>query len=531
MMAYLDEVKRVTSTLHELGHLDQFFEQRLLLAMDEGWGEMEFMNAIRDTLLQYYNVSEENAQAHVLRVPKEKSNTYWESQLDFCKRIAKEKKDKGGFSIIVCDLLEHTDNLNSIIFLNMLAEFSKQLEGALFVAWIPYGNAVTRKRAEERLSQIMSIRSVDIPAIPLNNQVAYVAEKLAEKDFFLSDASEELLKKWICMKEEDGNHRGYLTLENMCGTLIYQTVLRGGDMKIEEQVIEEQMMYSQRQDAYELLNELIGMSVLKAKIKEIVAQIKLQRQLVDMGRKIERPSLHMAFLGNPGTGKTTLARILGKIFKQENILRKGEFYEHSGNEFLEGNVSDMVRNMRKTCKESYGSVMFIDEAYGMAIGHSNGNTGDDIVPILVEEMENYRDDMCVIFAGYEDEMNSFFKTNSGLKSRIPHILHFPNYSREELMEIFYRMTEGSFECEVELKETLEDYLESISDAQYESKEFSNARFIRNLYERTWGKAAYRINFTEDKEIILKESDLSAALEEDMFVNMVEKKEKRRIGFI
>ena len=99
------------------------------------------------------------------------------------------------------------------------------------------------------------------------------------------------------------------------------------------------------------------------------------------------------------------------------------------------------------------------------------------------------------------------------------------------MEIFYRMTEGSFECEVELKETLEDYLESISDAQYESKEFSNARFIRNLYERTWGKAAYRINFTEDKEIILKESDLSAALEEDMFVNMVEKKEKRRIGFI
>lgn len=272
MMAYLDEVKRVTSTLHELGHLDQFFEQRLLLAMDEGWGEMEFMNAIRDTLLQYYNVSEENAQAHVLRVPKEKSNTYWESQLDFCKRIAKEKKDKGGFSIIVCDLLEHTDNLNSIIFLNMLAEFSKQLEGALFVAWIPYGNAVTRKRAEERLSQIMSIRSVDIPAIPLNNQIAYVAEKLAEKDFFLSDASEELLKKWICMKEEDGNHRGYLTLENMCGTLIYQTVLRGGDMKIEEQVIEEQMMYSQRQDAYH--NDFYAYVEARLKIQEDIKALK-----------------------------------------------------------------------------------------------------------------------------------------------------------------------------------------------------------------------------------------------------------------
>lgn len=531
MMAYLDEAKCVTAKLQKLGQLDQFFEQSLLMAMDEGWGETEFVDAIRDALLPYYDVSKENTAVRLLRVPKDKSTMYWESQLDLLKGIAQTAKNKGGFSIIVCDLLEQVGNLKSVAFLNMLEKFRKELEDTMFIVWIPYGTENTRRQAESRLSMIMPLRTIAIPPISKENQIEYMSYVLNKKSFRFIGDCKELLVQWIKQKENDGKHKGFSTLENMCDSLIYQKVLNDNDTLIHPSDIEKILFSSSpKVDAYELLNELIGMAQLKEKIREIVAQIKLQKQLADMGKKIDRPSLHMAFLGNPGTGKTTLARILGQIFKQEGLLRKGEFYEHSGNEFLEGNVSEMVRNMRKACKESYGSVMFIDEAYGMAVGHSNGNTGDDIVPILVEEMENHREDMCVIFAGYEDEMEAFFKTNSGLKSRIPHILHFPNYSKEELLEIFDMMAEGCFEYEAELKETLEDYLESIPDEHYESKEFSNARFIRNLYECVWGKAAYRINFTDDNDIILKDVDMQAALEEDMYAGVQEKKEKRRIGF-
>lgn len=531
MTKYLEEVKRAAGTLCRIGHAEQFFEQRLLLSMNEGWGEEEFVEVIKDTLLPYYNVSDETVVTRMIRVPKDKGPTYWENQVQTCADMIREVSIRNGFCIFVCDLKEYMENLNSKEFMRIMKQFAEKIKGALFILWIPYVGEEQRKKIEDKFSTIMSLQSLGIPPITREKQMEYMSYLLEQKDFRFGEDCKEILQKWLEQREEEGSLSGYHSLENMCDGLIYKKVLSNDDLVVSPADIERMMFQPKyREDAYELLNELIGMAQLKAKVREIVAQIKLQKELAGQGRKIKKPSLHMAFMGNPGTGKTTLARILGQIFRQEGILRKGEFYEHSGNEFLEGNVSDMVRRMRKACKEAYGSIMFIDEAYGMAIGHSNGNTGDDIVPILVEEMENRRDDLCVIFAGYEDEMDAFFKTNSGLKSRIPHILHFPTYSKEELIEIFIKMTEGSFEYEEELIETLQDYLEDIAEEQYESKEFSNARFIRNLYERVWGKTAYRINFTEDKEVVLKNVDLQAALEEEIFASMLEKKETKRIGF-
>lgn len=536
MQAYLQEVERVTGALHKRGILDQFFEQPLILAQDKGWGEDAFVDAIRDKLLLYYNVPKEKVEARLINIPADKSSFTWDSQLDLAKATLANASENNAFAVIVCNLEEHVGNLDSIAFVKILEKYVSELKGALLIFWIPYGSKGSRKNVERKLSAIMSARMVEIPPIARDMQTEYIAQILEEKEFVLGKDSRDALKKWLYQKEEDGALCGFKTLESMCDQLIYQKILTDEceeAASIQLTAADVERMYTRskhKEDAYELMNELIGLSQLKSKVRELVAQLKLQKELAAQGRKIEMPALHMAFLGNPGTGKTTLARIIGKIFRQEGLLKKGNFYEHSGNEFLEGNVSEMVRKMRKACKEAYGSIMFIDEAYGMAVGHSNGNTGDDIVPILVEEMENHRDNLCVVFAGYEDEMEAFLKTNSGLKSRIPHILHFPNYEREELEEIFFKMVEGTFEYEEELKETLKEYLESISDEKFEEKEFSNARFVRNLYERVWGKAAYRINFSEDKEVILKKDDLQAALEEEMFAEMREKKEKRRIGF-
>jgi SpoVK/Ycf46/Vps4 family AAA+-type ATPase len=238
----------------------------------------------------------------------------------------------------------------------------------------------------------------------------------------------------------------------------------------------------------------------------------------------------MMFLGNPGTGKTTVARIIGRIFRQEGLLRKGHFIETTGNGLVIGNIQATMEHVRNLCRDSYGSILFIDEAYGMNIGHSSGNVADEILPTLVAEMENHRDDMCVILAGYKEEMEEFVKENSGLKSRIPHVLEFPNYTREELIEIFFKMIDGKFEYERELKDTVCEYFLNIPDENLNDREFSNARFVRNLYERLWGKAAYRISQSQDKRLLLKKEDMVCITEEEDFHTMVKEKNKKQIGF-
>ena len=127
-------------------------------------------------------------------------------------------------------------------------------------------------------------------------------------------------------------------------------------------------------------------------------------------------------------------------------------------------------------------------------------------------------------------MFEFLKNNSGLESRIPHIIEFPNYSKDELIEIFLHMVKKNFAYEDDLMEAVSEYINNIPKEQYETKEFSNARFIRNLYEHLWGKAAYRISLDGDSDIVLKKEDWVNVMAEENFVNMVEEKNKRTIGF-
>ena len=138
----------------------------------------------------------------------------------------------------------------------------------------------------------------------------------------------------------------------------------------------------------------------------------------------------------------------------------------------------------------------------------------------------------MIFAGYDEEMKEFLKSNSGLDGRISHTFVFPNYSREELVEIFFHMIKDKFEYEEGFRDVVKEYMQSITDEALSSREFSNARFVRNLFERVWAKTAYRASFTDDKSMILKKEDFKAAIEEADFQEvMSEKKAEKRIGFV
>ena len=145
------------------------------------------------------------------------------------------------------------------------------------------------------------------------------------------------------------------------------------------------------------------------------------------------------------------------------------------------------------CRDAYGSVLFIDEAYSLFRDEfsSARDYGREALDTLVAEMENHRDDFCVIMAGYKDEMDAMLKGNTGLMSRIPYEIEFPNYTRDDLEKIFFTMLDGTFDYEEGLKESVHGFFSEMPEEMFTSKEFSNARLVRNLFERTWGKAAYR----------------------------------------
>ena len=145
-------------------------------------------------------------------------------------------------------------------------------------------------------------------------------------------------------------------------------------------------------------------------------------------------------------------------------------------------------------------------------------------------MENHRDDFCVIMAGYKDEMEAMLAGNAGLKSRIPYEIEFPNYTREELEKIFFSMLDDTFDYEKDLKEAVHEFFDKLPEETLASKEFSNGRFVRNLYERTWGKAAYRQSLDGGELRILK-SDLAGAMSDNEFRKLMKKNvERRAIGF-
>jgi len=182
------------------------------------------------------------------------------------------------------------------------------------------------------------------------------------------------------------------------------------------------------------------------------------------------------------------------------------------------------------CRDAYGSVLFIDEAYSLNNGSSTSpDYSREALSTLITEMENHRSDLMVIMAGYPDEMENLMKGNPGIENRVPYVIEFPNYSREDLCSIFLHMAERKFTCSKELPATSKKYFDSISENTLNSKEFSNARFVRNLFERTWGKAAVRMQFKPNESLILLLEDFNNAVSGNEFNNLLTKKEYK-IGF-
>ncbi len=242
-------------------------------------------------------------------------------------------------------------------------------------------------------------------------------------------------------------------------------------------------------------SELVGLAPVKTRIREIAALLLVDRVRCRFGLEAARPSLHMCFTGSPGTGKTTVAVRLAELLHRLGYLRKGHLVSVTRDDLVGQYVGHTAPKTKEVLKRAMGGVLFIDEAYYLYRAENERDYGQEAIEILLQVMENQRDDVVVVLAGYADRMDSFFSSNPGMSSRIAHHVDFPDYTAGELEEIgLLMLAREGYGLAAETGPVFRSYIELRRD----QPRFANARSIRNAIERARLRHASRLMATAPK---------------------------------
>ena len=331
-----------------------------------------------------------------------------------------------------------------------------------------------------------------------------VEEIMPEKSLFTVGEAYEIYNKWF---------------RNGLRNRIYKSYKYCSYLEIKKE--------DKKSEPYDELQKMIGLKDMKQVVDEIIDSARIQKIRSGMGMDSYKTSLHMVFTGNPGTAKTTVARLITQIFVKEGILDTGKYVECGRADLVGKYVGWTAKTVRSKFREAKGGVLFIDEAYSL-VDDSN-SFGDEAINTIVQEMENHRDDVIVIFAGYPDKMKDFFAKNEGLRSRIAFHLDFPDYNAEELVDILKLMADKKgykLNPDIERK-CLEIFAQAVK-----KEEFGNGRYVRNLLEQAMMAQSRRITKEYAGKKITRKA-LTTLKPEDFDVNaskLIEKETKRTIGF-
>jgi Cdc6-like AAA superfamily ATPase len=236
------------------------------------------------------------------------------------------------------------------------------------------------------------------------------------------------------------------------------------------------------------LDALVGLEPVKAEVKLVTALLRVQKLRKQRGLPVVESSHHLVFTGNPGTGKTTVARLLAQIYRTLEVVEKGQLVETDRSQLVAGYVGQTAIQVRQVVEKALGGVLLVDEAYALARGDER-DFGQEAIDTLVKLIEDHRDDFVVIAAGYPDEMHTFVESNPGLRSRFPKTIHFPDYSTDELVAIFVSMAaQASYTCTADAAARVREWF----DSQARDKGFGNARLARNLFEAACARQASRL---------------------------------------
>ena len=262
-----------------------------------------------------------------------------------------------------------------------------------------------------------------------------------------------------------------------------------------------------------LERELIGLAPVKGRIRDISALLLVDKLRRQVGLSSGAPSLHMCFTGNPGTGKTTVALRMADILRHLGYVRKGHLVAVTRDDLVGQYIGHTAPKTREVLKRAMGGVLFIDEAYYLHRPENERDYGQEAIEILLQVMENQRDDLVVILAGYKDRMEQFFRSNPGLSSRIAHHIDFPDYTPAELLAIAQLMLEGmQYRLSPDAEAALSEYIERRRSQPH----FANARSIRNALDRARLRQASRLfgkrgaTLSRDDLITIESADIRAS---------------------
>lgn len=264
-----------------------------------------------------------------------------------------------------------------------------------------------------------------------------------------------------------------------------------------------------QKDSFKELEHLIGLQEVKKMLAEITAFVLIQNKRKQQLLRTDGTTLHMIFKGNPGTGKTTVARILGRILNDIGVLPKGHLVEAERADLVGEYIGHTAQKTREMLKKANGGILFVDEAYTLAQGGEK-DFGKECVATLVKAMEDNRDNLIIILAGYSDEMDRFLRSNPGLRSRFPIHINFSDYDAEELFQIALQMYQDrdyelSNRCRWKLKQLLGEFVRT------RHPHSGNARYVRNLAEKSIRLQALRIidreNLNRRELVTIEDNDL------------------------
>ena len=450
--------------------------------------------------------------------------------------------DDDGGKLICFDISEYLEKSKHNELKSFLAKLVAWEESYIFFFRIPFLEPDAFNNIRKVLADVLYVRAISIQ--PFNNDELKecAMRAVSEAGYSADDLVWDVFFSRICEEKSDGRFYGIQSVMKVVYEMLWlkaksdtlaeesENAETGngthGKTILQNDILSLSPSFNKKmRNGFDELAELIGMEKISERIKEIVAQVKIAIE----NKTMERPCLHMRFAGAPGTGKTTVARILGQIFRENGILRNGYFFEYSARDLCGEYIGQTAPKTSAICRDAYGSVLFIDEAYALYQGDDrNSDYGREALTTLVSEMENHRDDMVVVMAGYKDDMNKLMEGNAGLRSRMPFLLEFESYDRKQLYDIFMSFVKKHFTYDEEFANAASEYFDSLSKEYMQSAEFANARFVRNLYERCWSKAAMRTSMSGSSRITLKKEDFLAASGEKEFSEKLAIKSK--IGF-
>ena len=286
---------------------------------------------------------------------------------------------------------------------------------------------------------------------------------------------------------------------------------RGSARSVAEVLAESQV----EQVLAELDSELVGLAPVKARIRDIAALLVIDTLRANLGLESQAPSLHMCFTGNPGTGKTTVAMRMAQILQRLGYVRKGHMVAVTRDDLVGQYIGHTAPKTKEVLKKALGGVLFIDEAYYLYRPENERDYGQEAIEILLQVMENQRDDLVVILAGYKNRMDTFFQSNPGMSSRIAHHIDFPDYSVPELQQIgLCMLAQQNYRFDAEAADAFERYLQ----LRMQQPHFANARSVRNALDRARLRQASRL--FADRNRVLTADDLTTITGADLLASRI-----------